>query len=304
MILFLDQPANRKGEPNENYARELMELFTLGADRGAYTETDVRELARSLTGWRYDRSQRARRAQLPLGRAEPLGPRLQDRVRQARRAGRGRTPARMVVEHPQAPVVLRRQALELLHPDAARRGDGGRSSRRSTRARATRSARCSRRSSARPQLYEGAADGQAADRAVAGHAARPQARRSPTALGLRRAPAPASASTTRRTSRAGTTSAGSTPTPRSGAGGGRRTRSTATPRIPARTTYPAETPEPGGGARRARSGATRTSPPPASPRCSTSRSGAIPSDAASWLRAQRQNALRQLIAGSPDYQTS
>ena len=31
-----------------------MELFTLGADRGAYTENDVRELARALTGWRYD----------------------------------------------------------------------------------------------------------------------------------------------------------------------------------------------------------------------------------------------------------
>jgi uncharacterized protein (DUF1800 family) len=54
MILFLDLAANRKGRPNENYARELMELFTLGADRGAYTEDDVRELARSLTGWDYD----------------------------------------------------------------------------------------------------------------------------------------------------------------------------------------------------------------------------------------------------------
>jgi uncharacterized protein (DUF1800 family) len=54
MILFLDLAANRKGEVNENYARELMELFTLGADRGAYTEDDVRELARSLSGWDYD----------------------------------------------------------------------------------------------------------------------------------------------------------------------------------------------------------------------------------------------------------
>ena len=57
MILFLDLAANRKGEINENYARELMELFTLGADRGAYTEDDVRELARSLSGWRYDWTQ-------------------------------------------------------------------------------------------------------------------------------------------------------------------------------------------------------------------------------------------------------
>ena len=52
MIVWLNQDQNAKGRPNENYARELMELFTLGADRGAYTETDVRELARSLTGWR------------------------------------------------------------------------------------------------------------------------------------------------------------------------------------------------------------------------------------------------------------
>ncbi len=52
MLLFLSGIENRKGRPNENYGRELMELFTLGADRGAYTETDVRELARALTGWR------------------------------------------------------------------------------------------------------------------------------------------------------------------------------------------------------------------------------------------------------------
>ena len=51
MILWLNQNENSRWNPNENYAREVMELFTLGADRGAYTEDDVRELARSLTGW-------------------------------------------------------------------------------------------------------------------------------------------------------------------------------------------------------------------------------------------------------------
>jgi hypothetical protein len=51
MILWLNQNENSRWNPNENYARELMELFTLGADRGAYSEDDVRELARSLTGW-------------------------------------------------------------------------------------------------------------------------------------------------------------------------------------------------------------------------------------------------------------
>jgi len=52
MLTSLSGIDNRRGRPNENYARELMELFTLGADRGAYTEADVRELARALTGWR------------------------------------------------------------------------------------------------------------------------------------------------------------------------------------------------------------------------------------------------------------
>ena len=54
MIQWLNQTENTRWNPNENYARELMELFTLGADRGAYTEDDVRELARCLTGWRSD----------------------------------------------------------------------------------------------------------------------------------------------------------------------------------------------------------------------------------------------------------
>jgi hypothetical protein len=54
MLVFLDGIDNRKGSPNENYAREVMELFTLGADRGAYTEADVRAAAKALTGWRAD----------------------------------------------------------------------------------------------------------------------------------------------------------------------------------------------------------------------------------------------------------
>ena len=54
MLQFLSGSSNSKWSPNENYARELMELFTLGADRGAYTERDIREAARALTGWRND----------------------------------------------------------------------------------------------------------------------------------------------------------------------------------------------------------------------------------------------------------
>jgi uncharacterized protein (DUF1800 family) len=50
MLAYLDQNLSRVGRPNENYARELMELHTLGVD-GGYTQQDVVELSRVLTGW-------------------------------------------------------------------------------------------------------------------------------------------------------------------------------------------------------------------------------------------------------------
>lgn len=49
MIRFLNNQQNRKRKPNENFARELMELFTIG--RGNYTENDIKEAARAFTGW-------------------------------------------------------------------------------------------------------------------------------------------------------------------------------------------------------------------------------------------------------------
>lgn len=49
MLVWLDSNSNVKGKPNENYAREVMELFSLGV--GNYTEKDVREAARAFTGW-------------------------------------------------------------------------------------------------------------------------------------------------------------------------------------------------------------------------------------------------------------
>ncbi|MEM1070135.1 MAG: DUF1800 family protein, partial [Planctomycetota bacterium] len=49
MLVWLDAPSNKKGRPNENLAREIMELFSLGI--GNYSEEDVREAARALTGW-------------------------------------------------------------------------------------------------------------------------------------------------------------------------------------------------------------------------------------------------------------
>ena len=49
MMVWLDTIQSKKGMPNENYARELMELFSLGI--GNYTETDIREAAKAFTGW-------------------------------------------------------------------------------------------------------------------------------------------------------------------------------------------------------------------------------------------------------------
>lgn len=49
MMIWLDTVQSKKGKPNENYARELMELFSLGV--GHYTETDIREAARAFTGY-------------------------------------------------------------------------------------------------------------------------------------------------------------------------------------------------------------------------------------------------------------
>lgn len=53
MIRYLNNQQNKKEHPNENYARELMELFTLGV--GHYTEEDIQESARAFTGWSSDR---------------------------------------------------------------------------------------------------------------------------------------------------------------------------------------------------------------------------------------------------------
>ncbi|HEY1884266.1 MAG TPA: DUF1800 domain-containing protein [Candidatus Cybelea sp.] len=53
MLIYLNGAANVVAHPNENYARELMELFTLGVDN--YTEEDVRESARAWTGWQVNR---------------------------------------------------------------------------------------------------------------------------------------------------------------------------------------------------------------------------------------------------------
>lgn len=52
MLIYLDGVQNRKGAPNENFAREVMELFTTG--EGRYSEQDIKEVARAFTGWSLD----------------------------------------------------------------------------------------------------------------------------------------------------------------------------------------------------------------------------------------------------------
>ena len=52
MVIYLDNASNRKAQPNENFAREVMELFTLG--EGNYSEQDIKEAARAFTGWSID----------------------------------------------------------------------------------------------------------------------------------------------------------------------------------------------------------------------------------------------------------
>ncbi|XOV68816.1 MAG: DUF1800 family protein [Fluviicola sp.] len=54
MIIFLNNQQNKKAHPNENFAREVMELFTLGRDK-EYTEEDIKEAARAFTGWTIDK---------------------------------------------------------------------------------------------------------------------------------------------------------------------------------------------------------------------------------------------------------
>jgi len=53
MVIYLDNVSNKKSSPNENFAREVMELFTLG--EGHYSEQDIKEAARAFTGWSLDR---------------------------------------------------------------------------------------------------------------------------------------------------------------------------------------------------------------------------------------------------------
>ncbi len=77
MLIYLDSVTNRKAHPNENFARELMELFCLG--EGNYSEKDIQELARCFTGWeirrgkfRFNRYQHDTEMKSVLGHSGPM----------------------------------------------------------------------------------------------------------------------------------------------------------------------------------------------------------------------------------------
>lgn len=99
MLDYLNNQQNRKGRPNENYARELMELFTLGI--GHYTEQDIKEAARAFTGWGHDGEQFVFRSwehdfdeKVFMGRRGPFD---------------GDDIIRLIFQHPQAPRFITRK---------------------------------------------------------------------------------------------------------------------------------------------------------------------------------------------------
>jgi hypothetical protein len=94
MIIYLNNDRNTRTAPNQNYAREVMELHTLGVD-GGYTQADVAEVARCFTGWRYngntnnasagtsyfDRSRHDLGSKLVLGHTIPANGGVEDGLR-------------------------------------------------------------------------------------------------------------------------------------------------------------------------------------------------------------------------------
>ena len=151
MLLWLSGTENTKWSPNENYARELMELFTLGAGRG-YTERDVREQARALTGFDNDWKRGAGNVNFRYDRERHDGgsKRIFGKTRHLRLAGRGPALPRTTRSTRPSSSTSSGTTSSRSRPMPAR----GARSRRST-ARTSRSARSSRRSSATPRCTPG-----------------------------------------------------------------------------------------------------------------------------------------------------
>jgi uncharacterized protein (DUF1800 family) len=122
MLIWLNGIDNTKYDPNENYAREVMELFTLGADRGAYTEQDVRNLARAYTGWRATWVDGVGFTNFRYDANRPTPATRRSSGTPATTTGRRLRP---LPQQLLPRVVLRREVVELLRPHHARRGDPG-----------------------------------------------------------------------------------------------------------------------------------------------------------------------------------
>jgi uncharacterized protein (DUF1800 family) len=104
MLIYLDSAVNRKAHPNENYAREVMELFCL--DEGNYTEADIREAARCFTGWEVRRGKfYLNRRQVDHGEKKVLG-----------RTGAfgGEDVVRVILDHAAAPRFIARKLVHYL----------------------------------------------------------------------------------------------------------------------------------------------------------------------------------------------
>ena len=107
MLLYLDSATNRKTHPNENFARELMELFCLG--EGNYTEADIRELSRCFTGWEVrNRAYRFNRYQHDFNEKSFLG---------ASKAFSGEEAVTHVIAQKSAPKFIARKLVQYLVMD-------------------------------------------------------------------------------------------------------------------------------------------------------------------------------------------
>ena len=115
MLVYLDNGENVKDHPNENFGRELLELFSLGV--GNYTERDIREGARAFTGWtndalefEFDAEQHDFGEKTFLGQTGPWD---------------GGDIIRIILEQPAAAEFIECEAVPLLRPGGARRGGPG-----------------------------------------------------------------------------------------------------------------------------------------------------------------------------------
>ena len=215
MLLWLNGTDNSKDAPNENYAREMMELFTLGADRGAYTERDVREQARSLTGFRNGWKRGRRRLRLPLRRARATTTGMKPVFHKPGRFD-WHDACHLCVSHPPHASFFVRKLWSYfvpVAPDHATQAALEALYRKGTRSRPSSSAILQH-----PAVYDGPRMVKPPIVHVAGLLRRDRRRHHDRPTGPGSARSPASSSSTRRTSPAGTTRAGSTPRPTAAAG--------------------------------------------------------------------------------------